>query len=119
MVDDWWPLSGQEGQEREGMVHLILSSQKVAPGTVPAPGHQPQAVVPNLAAGGKPMTYQTAYLPQQQQQQPPAPPTLSPEDLEEFSKMFPEIEKSVIEAVFLESGGSKEGTVNALLQMGS
>ena len=25
MVDDWWPLSGQEGEEREGMVHLILS----------------------------------------------------------------------------------------------
>ena len=33
--------------------------------------------------------------------------------------MFPEIEKSVIEAVFAESGGSKEATVNALLQLGS
>ena len=117
MVDDWWPLSGQEGQEKEGMVHLILSVQRVAPGSVQPPG--PPGVAPNLA-GGKPMTYKTAYLPQQQQQQPPPPPpTLAPDDLEEFSKMFPEIEKSVIEAVFAESGGSKEAAVNALLQLGS
>jgi len=120
MLDDWWPLSGQEGMEKEGMVHLILSIQKVAPGTVPAQGHPPvQGVVPNLA-GGKPMAYKTAYIPQQQQpQQQQEPPTLSEEDLDEFSKMFPEIEKSVIEAVFVESGGNKESTVNALLQLGS
>ena len=115
MVDDWWPLSGQEGQEREGMVHLILSVQKVVPGAVP---HQrPPGVAPSLT-GGKPMTYDTAYIPQQQQQV-KEPPTLAAEDLEEFSKMFPEIEKSVIEAVFVESGGSKEATVNALLELGS
>ena len=27
MVDDWWPLSGQEGEEKEGLLHLILSLQ--------------------------------------------------------------------------------------------
>ena len=27
MVDDWWPLSGQEGEEKEGLLHLILSVQ--------------------------------------------------------------------------------------------
>lgn len=116
MVDDWWPLSGQEGQEREGMVHLILSVQKVAPGA--APHQRPPGVAPSLT-GGKPMTYDTAYIPQQQQQPVKEPPTLAEEDLEEFSKMFPEIEKSVIEAVFVESGGSKEATVNALLELGS
>ena len=116
MLDDWWPLSGQEGQEREGMVHLILSVQKVAPGAVPQMQQQrPPGVAPSLT-GGKPMTYNTAYIPPQQSQEPPS---LSEEDLEEFSKMFPEIDKSVIEAVFVESGGSKEATVNALLQLGS
>ena len=114
MLDDWWPLSGQEGQEKEGMIHLILSVHKVTPGSVPAPA--PAGVAPSLT-GGKPMAYKTAYLPQQQP--PPQPPALTPEDLEEFSKMFPEIEKSVIEAVFVESGGNKEATVNALLQLGS
>jgi len=114
MVDDWWPLSGQEGQEREGMVHLILSVQKVAP--KPVTQQRPPGVAPSLT-GGKPMTYDTAYIPQQQQVK--EPPKLEEEDLEEFSKMFPEIEKSVIEAVFVESGGSKEATVNALLELGS
>jgi len=113
IVDDWWPLSGQEGEEREGMVHLILSYQKLPPGAAPVQG--PQGGVAPSVSGGKPMSYTPSYLPSQ----PPPPPTLSPQDLEEFSKMFPEIEKSVIEAVFLQSRGSKEATVNALLQLGS
>ena len=29
MVDDWWPLSGQEGEEKEGLLHLILSLQVI------------------------------------------------------------------------------------------
>ena len=113
MVDDWWPLSGQEGEEREGMIHLVLSFQKVPAGAVPVPAPEGR-IAPNVS-GGKPLAYTTSYLPHQ----PAPPPTISPEDLEEFSKMFPEIEKSVIEAVFVESRGSKEATVNALLQLGS
>lgn len=31
MVDDWWPLSGQEGEEKEGLLHLILSLQVIMP----------------------------------------------------------------------------------------
>ena len=26
VVDDWFPLSGQEGHEKEGVLHLILRS---------------------------------------------------------------------------------------------
>jgi len=61
------------------------------------------------------MNYNTSFVPPQVA----APPTLAPEDLEEFSKMFPAIDKGVIEAVFVESRGDKEATVNALLQLGS
>jgi len=113
MVDDWWPLSGQEGEEKEGMMHLILSMQNIPPGSairLPTSG-----VAPSVS-GGKPMNYTTSYVP------PPAvaaPPALSEEDLEEFSKMFPAIDKAVIEAVFVESRGDKEATVNALLSLGS
>ena len=31
LSDDWWPLSGQEGDGKEGMLHLILSMQKIQP----------------------------------------------------------------------------------------
>ena len=111
-VDDWWPLSGQEGEEKEGMLHLILSMQNIPPGRaiqLPAGG-----VAPSVS-GGKPMNYSTNYVPSQ----PVSPPALASEDLEEFSKMFPAIDKGVIEAVFVESRGDKEATVNALLQLGS
>jgi len=113
MVDDWWPLSGQEGEEKEGMIHLILSMQSIPPGSairLPTGGG---GVAPNVS-GGKPMNYNTSYV-----AAPVAPPNLNQEDLEEFSKMFPAIDKGVIEAVFVESRGDKEATVNALLQLGS
>ncbi len=59
VVDVWFPLSGQEGAEKEGMLHVILSLQRIAPG-------QPLALAPqlraarNVGAGGKTMYYQTA-----------------------------------------------------------
>jgi len=133
MVDDWWPLSGQEGLEKEGMIHLILSMQPIPPGSALYNPQMPQmGVVPN-ASGGKPMAYTglplnttqhrqvmpgPGFPPQHQmEQRPPEPVEMSAEDLEEFSKMFPAIEKSIIQAVFIESGGDKEATVNSLLQM--
>lgn len=150
MVDDWWPLSGQEGLEKEGMIHLILSMQPIPAGAAIYSPQMPQTgSVPN-ASGGKPMAYTglplntqvyqpaagtvyqpapgTVYQPvqpgvgfppqHQMEHRPPEPVEMSPEDLEEFSKMFPAIEKSIIQAVFVESGGDKEATVNSLLQMG-
>jgi len=118
LCDDWWPLSGQEGEGKEGMIHLVLSMQLISPQA----GVQVPAVVPNVS-GGRPMTYQPTYLPQQGQQPPivqqkaPQPAEMSPEDVEEFSKMFPSLDKQVIKAVYSDNGGNKEATVNALLQL--
>jgi len=118
LCDDWWPLSGQEGDGKEGMIHLVLSMQLISP----KPGVQVPAVVPNVS-GGRPMTYQPTYLPQQGQQppivqqRPPQPAEMSPEDVDEFSKMFPSLDKQVIKAVYSDNGGNKEATVNALLQL--
>jgi len=115
MVDDWWPLSGQEGEDKEGLLHLILSMQPLPPGSAV---RLPPGGVANSLTGGPPLAYTPAYLPSQPQP-PPPPPQLAEEELEEFSKMFPAIDRTVIQAVFTESRGNKETTVNSLLQMGS
>jgi toll-interacting protein len=124
LCDDWWPLSGQEGEGKEGMIHLVLSMQLISPQA----GVQVPTVVPNMS-GGKPMTFTPAHLPPQQQppqplQQPPQQPThehstaeMCKEDVEEFSKMFPGLDKEVIKAVYSDNGECKELTVNALLQL--
>ena len=56
--------------------------------------------VPRVAqnvGGGQPMAYTPVLVPQQgQQQQPPPPAQMSEEDVEEFSKMFPDLDKQVI-----------------------
>lgn len=59
------------------------------------------------------MAYTTAYMPQEQQ----APPKITEEDLDEFAKMFPNIDKEVILSVFQAKRGNKEATANTLLQM--
>jgi len=115
MVDDWWPLSGQEGEEKEGLLHLILSLQPLPPGSavrIPAGG-----VAPSLT-GGPPLAYTPTHLPVEQAK-PQPPPQLVGEELEEFCKMFPAIDRTVIQAVFVENQGNKETTVTSLLQMGS
>jgi toll-interacting protein len=115
LCDDWWPLSGQEGEGKEGMIHLIISMQPVS--------LQANMQVPRVAqnvGGGQPMAYTSVLVPQQgqqQQQQPATPAQMSEEDVEEFSKMFPDLDKQVIKAVYTDNGGSKEATVNALLQL--
>ena len=50
MVDDWWPLSGQEGEEKEGLLHLILSVQPLPPGSAVRlpPGGVAQNVTGNI-----------------------------------------------------------------------
>jgi len=117
MVDDWWPLSGQEGEEKEGLLHLILSLQPLPPGSavrIPAGG-----VAPSLT-GGPPLAYTPTHLPvAQPQPKPQPPPQLVGEELEEFCKMFPAIDRAVIQAVFVENQGNKETTVTSLLQMSS
>ena len=62
--DLWLPLSGAEGEGKEGMIHVILSLTPIAPG---APLPQQPRTVPNLAAGGRPMTYSAQPQPASQE----------------------------------------------------
>ena len=120
VADLWLPLSGAEGEGKEGMIHVILSLTPIAPG---APLPQQPRTVPNVAAGGRPMTYAAQPQPgsqgqEQQQQQPQRPPRLTDAELEEFVKMFPNLDRDIIASVHAASGGDKETMVNNLLQLG-
>lgn len=117
VCDEWYALSGNEGAGKEGMIHIILSLQPIAPGQ-PMQVQAPQRVVRSVGAGQQPMVYQPAPLQQQQQQQEQQPPRLSDQELEEFVKMFPNLDKEIIISVFAASHGDKEATVNNLLEMG-
>lgn len=124
-VDEWWPLSGQEGHLKEGQIHLILSLQPVSGASVQlVPGQRLQQVRPtemHHPVGG----HSQDGTGRQQDGQPetggvprPAPPPkLTDEQLDEFCKMFPNIDKDVIVSVFQENRGSQEATVTSLLQL--
>ena len=73
VADLWLPLSGAEGEGKEGMIHIILSLTPIAPG---APLPQQPRTVPNVAAGGRPMTYTAQPQPGGQglTKPPPSPP---------------------------------------------
>lgn len=93
VVDEWFPLSGQEGHEKEGVLHLILSLQ------------------PIRQTHGPPMVTSA-----QGQAQPKIP---TDEQLTDLNKMFPNLDKDIIKTVFMEKGGHQEEIVNVLLQMSS
>ena len=116
VVDEWWPLSGQEGHDKEGMLHIILSLQPLPPGVEGGSTTQHIQMLPGQT--------QVVIPPNQSQQQGgnqsagreqrPLP-KLSDEQLEEFGKMFPNIDKDVIMSVFQENQGNQESTINSLL----
>jgi len=97
VVDDWFPLSGQEGHEKEGVLHLIISLHPVGQNSV-----------------GQNISIPDAHPPVQKQPNLP-----TEEQLSELCKMFPNLDKEIITSVFAEKAGNQEEIVNVLLQMSS
>ena len=95
VVDEWFPLSGQEGHEKEGVLHLILSLQPLR-SAPPHQGQPPNTTTPNA--------------------QPKLP---TDEQLTDLCKMFPNLDKDIISTVYMEKSGVQEEVVNVLLQMSS
>ncbi len=137
VVDDWFPLSGQEGRqtcpvsrlffqylffsghEKEGVLHLIMSLQPLRPGSNMTLG--PIEIRHPGGQGGQQQQQQQQEQPQQdqqQQEQQQRPVMPNEEQIDELCKMFPNLDKDVVMSVCVEKNGDQEATVNALLLMG-
>lgn len=120
-VDDWWPLSGGLGEDKEGTVHVIFTLKHF----------QQQIPIYNPAGAGvvPPARFQavpTPPIPGNQQittQQPdtatqlPQAPLYTQEDIQQLKDLFPSNEEEVIKTVLEASRGNKNSAIDILLNM--
>uniref|UniRef100_A0A0N5A7S2 CUE domain-containing protein n=1 Tax=Syphacia muris TaxID=451379 RepID=A0A0N5A7S2_9BILA len=95
VIDDWYQLSGQQGDGREGVLNLIISFQPV---------QQSQEVQPNR-------------ITQDQHQQPTVHESVNEADVKELHNMFQSVDEDVIRCVLEEKRGDKESAVTAILEI--
>lgn len=110
--EEWYPLSGKQGEGLEGSIDMVLSfgNQPVTPYMYQAISAAPMVMVPP----GRPMPI---FVAPQQPQMPPPLPQISEADLKQVHEMFPDIDKEVVKSVFEANRGNKDAVVNSLLQM--
>ncbi|KAK3097825.1 hypothetical protein FSP39_013563 [Pinctada imbricata] len=119
-LDEWYPLSGKQGDEKEGMINLIMTIREAdrvpaAPVVYQQPlVYYPQPLVQTVPAGVP--VYPSQVPPQSQQ---PQRPMYTQDDLQQVKDMFPNMEEEVIKSVLEANRGNKDATINSLLQMNS
>ncbi|XP_043268568.1 toll-interacting protein B-like [Venturia canescens] len=118
--EDWYMLSGKQGDNQEGMINLVLSyTTKFTPYQAAAP----VMMVPSATMFGMP-----PYAPVNVYTAPPVaavpPVTVIPSslpnaevELKQIAEMFPNIDAEVIKSVYDANHGKKDVTINSLLQM--
>jgi toll-interacting protein len=129
--EDWYVLSGKNGDNKEGMIDLVLSFTPAGACNYPRPiNQQPVVLVPNVSNRSLPvfvapqplnqqMPPQQQLQQQQQMQQQQMPPVenLTEEDISNLMDMFPNIDKEVIKSIGEANRGNKNATINSLLQL--
>ncbi|KAK2184273.1 hypothetical protein NP493_274g02013 [Ridgeia piscesae] len=120
--DDWYLLSGQQGDAREGMINLVISYSKV-------PMQQMVVQQPLMYTTGQPavMAPQTVPLYYPAPGMPgyvmpaaqPAGPRFTEDDVQQIKEMFPDTDVEVVRSLLETNLGNKDTTINNLLAMQS
>ncbi|XP_055294925.1 toll-interacting protein-like isoform X2 [Sitodiplosis mosellana] len=118
--EEWYSLSGKQGDHVEGMIDVVMSfTPASAMASYNCAAVPPVVMVPNVS-GGQPLPVFVTPQPQIRQpavEQPVPVQPITDDDVKQVKEMFPNVDDEVIRSVLEVNRGNKQSTINSLLQM--